>query len=322
MAWVLACIPLALALCAGSAARAADIPAWLYPGRSTSPLAPSVDDAKVVHLKGSELTFTRAQLKDMFSAPDWYPNDHGAMPAIVSHGNPPKVFACGFCHSPTGQGRPENASLAGLPAAYISQQVADFKSGARKSAWHGTFLPTDLMIRVAQNSTQEETDVAAEYFAAQVLLPRVTVIERVMVPKTHMNAFVFVADAGTGREPLAGRILELAPDLARHDMRDDHLRYVAYVPKGSIARGASLARNGVPKVAPACVACHGPELRGIGIAPPIAGRSPSYLLRQLLAFQTGARAGVGAAIMRPNVAKFELDDLVALAAYAASLPSQ
>jgi hypothetical protein len=43
------------------------------------------------------------------------------------------VFACGFCHLPNGLGRPENSSLAGLPASYIVQQVADFKSGARKA---------------------------------------------------------------------------------------------------------------------------------------------------------------------------------------------
>ena len=53
--------------------------------------------------------------------------------------------------------------------------------------------------------------------------------------------------------------------------------------------------------------------------PPIAGRSPSYLLRQLLAFRNGARTGEAAAQMAPSVEKLELDDMIALAAYVGSL---
>ena len=44
------------------------------------------------------------------------------------------MFACGFCHRADGPGGPENANLAGQPAAYIVQQMADFKSGARKTS--------------------------------------------------------------------------------------------------------------------------------------------------------------------------------------------
>jgi hypothetical protein len=44
----------------------------------------------------------------------------------------PEVYACGFCHRVDGLVGPENASLAGLPEAYIVQQMADFKS-VRKS---------------------------------------------------------------------------------------------------------------------------------------------------------------------------------------------
>jgi cytochrome c553 len=151
-------------------------------------------------------------------------------------------------------------------------------------------------------------------------LPRVRVVERALVPATHVEGWVYVADAGTRREPLAGRILELAPDVSRHEMRDDHLRYLAYVPPGSLARGKSLVRTGASSATTGCVSCHGADLLGAGLAPPIAGRSPTYLLRQLLALQTGARAGVGAALMKTVVAGIGLDDMVAAAAYAASLP--
>ena len=39
-------------------------------------------------------------------------------------------------------------------------------------------------------------------------------------------------------------------------------------------------------------------LQGVGLIPPLAGRSPTYLMRQLLAFQTGERAGAAAAAMQ------------------------
>jgi cytochrome c553 len=300
--------------------RADDVvPSWVYPLNPPAVATPTFDSVKPLRLPNSKVSFTQAQLNDLFAAPDWYPDSHGAMPAVVSRGNGPRVFACGYCHSPTGQGRPENASLAGLPADYIIQQVADFKSGVRRSAWHGAYRPSDLMIQVAQNASQEEIEAAARYFASQTLAARVRVIERTQVPVTHVEGWVYVADAGTRREPLAGRILEVAPDVARHEMRDDHLRYVAYVPPGSLARGKLLATTGATGLT-GCVSCHGVDLLGAGLAPPIAGRSPGYLLRQLLALQTGARAGAGAGLMKTVVANMTLDDMVAAAAYAASLP--
>jgi cytochrome c553 len=68
-----------------------------------------------------------------------------------------------------------------------------------------------------------------------------------------------------------------------------------------------------------CANCHGPELTGVGRIPGVAGRSPTYIVRQLDDFQHGARAGSASALMKPIVAKLTLDDMVALAAYAASL---
>jgi cytochrome c553 len=51
---------------------------------------------------------------------------------------------------------------------------------------------------------------------------------------------------------------------------------------------------------------------------PIAGRSPSYAVRQLYEFQTGARNGVAAALIKPVVANLTIADMVALAAYLSS----
>ena len=68
----------------------------------------------------------------------------------------------------------------------------------------------------------------------------------------------------------------------------------------------------------ACTACHGADLRGIGPVPPIAGRTVSYLTRQMWDFKSGARSGPWSPLMKQIVDKLTDDDMLALAAYAAS----
>jgi cytochrome c553 len=240
------------------------------------------------------------------------------MPEIVAQGRGPDVYACGFCHTPGGQGRPENAALAGLPAPYIAQQVLDFKNGSRRSAWPALYRPADRMIHAAMNASEAEVESAATYFAAQKLRTRVRVIERPRVPQAHVVGWVYVADSPRREEPIGVRMLEFAPDAERQQSLDDEMVYIAYVPPGSIDRGRSLAQHGQRNGAAACVSCHGWTLRGTDMAPPIAGRSPTYLLRALLAFKTGARDGAKAATMRAVIAPLELGTLIDAAAFAAS----
>ena len=64
-----------------------------------------------------------------------------------------------------------------------------------------------------------------------------------------------------------------------------------------------------------CTVCHGPDLKGIGDVPGIAGRSPSYIVRQLHDMQQGARK---TDLMKAGVANLSNEDMVALSAYAAS----
>ena len=52
--------------------------------------------------------------------------------------------------------------------------------------------------------------------------------------------------------------------------------------------------------------------------PGIAGRSPSYMVRQLYDMQQGARKGVWTDLMKPVVAKLTNEDMLAIAAYTAS----
>ena len=98
----------------------------------------------------------------------------------------------------------------------------------------------------------------------------------------------------------------------------DSTPFTAFVPVGSIERGRRLAATVGRTKATACVTCHGPSLKGVKEVPPIAGRSPSYIFRQLLAFQTGARNAAASAPMRTVVAGMSLDDMIAVSAYAGS----
>jgi cytochrome c553 len=306
------------------AARAApEVPEWVFPlGAPPTTSAPASEPEVIqpIRLPNSAAQFTRAQLSDRFAAPDWYPASHGPMPEIVARGRAPDLFACGYCHTPGGQGRPENAPLAGLPSEYILQQVMDFKSGARRALLPGVFPPADAMVHEATEVTQSEAEIAARYFAGEKLRPRVIVLERSRVPRTQVVGSVYTPIASGGEEPLGTRLIELARDSAQHENRDEQMRYVAYVPPGSIARGRSLARTGNHGHTIACVTCHGDKLQGMGAIPPLAGRSPSYLLRQLLAFRTGTRTGALTQPMQPVVANLDIGNMIDAVAFAASLP--
>jgi cytochrome c553 len=240
------------------------------------------------------------------------------MPDIVAHGRKPDVYACGYCHLPNGQGRPENSSLAGLPAPYIIHQMTDFRSGARKSS-EPRHLPVANMISRETKATSQETAVAAEYFSKLERKPWIRIVETSAVPKTHVAGWMLVADTPAATEPIGQRIIEMAEDLERTELRDDASGFVAYVPEGSLKRGKWLvATAGDRKMSP-CAKCHGPDLRGSGNVPPIAGRSPSYIVRQLFDMKSGARSGALSLQMRRQVAKLSLDDMIAVAAFVSSL---
>ena len=117
---------------------------------------------------------------------------------------------------------------------------------------------------------------------------------------------------------MASALSRFPRNLEQFERRDGRSRWVAYVPLGSVQRGHELVTSGGGKAVP-CGTCHGPDLKGLGPIPGIAGRSPSYLIRQLYDFRAGVRAGAGSALMKPVVEKLSMDDMISLAAYAASL---
>jgi cytochrome c553 len=291
-------------------------PAWAYPWAPDFKAAP--DDGVPRHVPDSAAAFTVAQERDLFFAPDWHPDDHPPMPDVVAHGRPPEVRACGACHRVEGTGGPENASLAGLPAAYIVQQMADYKSGARKFAGPQR-SPALLMTAIAKAATAEEAQAAAAYFSSLKPKSNIKVVETDTVPATQIARVFYMIASNGGTEPIGDRIVEVPEDAAQFEHRDSRSQFVAYVPKGSIAKGEALARTGGSGTTTPCATCHGPELRGMDAVPGIAGRSPSYLVRQIYDFQQHRREGSAATLMAPVVEKLSHDDMISLAAYVSSL---
>jgi cytochrome c553 len=239
------------------------------------------------------------------------------MPDVVSHGRRPDVRACGYCHLANGFGKPENAPLAGQPAEYIVQQMNDFKN-ARRTGSEPRIVGPALMIAIAKAATDEEVRVAAEYFAAVRRKPWIRVIEAETVPVTRNSGVMYVPVEGGGVEPIGNRILEVAENYAATELRDGGSGFIAYVPIGSVKRGEVLVATGGGRTI-ACGICHGPDMRGLGVVPSIAGRSPSYMGRQLYDFRTGVRHGLSAPLMKGVVANLTDADIVDILAYLSSL---
>jgi cytochrome c553 len=281
------------------------------------PAAP--DDGSQKHLQGSSGAFTLTQIRDAFGPADWYPGDHPAMPPIVANGRRPDVRACSLCHYPNGKGRPENAGVAGLPTAYFLQTMNDFRNGLRKSA-EPRKANTNIMIAIAKGMTDEELTAAAAYFGSMKWTPWIRVVEADRVPRTRSAGGMFLKLEGSDTEPIGNRIIE-TPDDAEHTevLRDSRSPFTAYVPRGSLKKGEALVTSGGGGKTVRCAVCHGADLKGMGPVPGIAGRSPSYIGRQLYDMQQGARKGIWTELMLPVVKSLTTDDLLAIAAYTASL---
>lgn len=291
-------------------------PAWAYPVTPPDFKLPP-DDGSIKRVPNSSSAFSIGQIRDRFFTKDWHPSSHPPMPEIVAHGRKPDVLACGHCHRADGSGGPEDANLAGLPADYIVQQMADFRSGARKSSVPQR-LPVNLMLSVARAISDDEVAKAAAYFSSLKPNKRIEVIETDTVPKTYIAWLIFAASKDGGQEPIDRRIVEVPDDLDQFESYDDRARFTAYVPVGSLAKGEALVTTGGAGKTVQCAICHGPDLRGLGPIPSIAGRSPSYIVRQLYDMKHGQRTGPWSPLMVTVVANLDEEALVSIAAYLAS----
>ena len=302
-------------LCAaneGSIAGA--LSAWAFP--AGPPALETVSDDRVLAAQGSAKTYREKELRDHGLVVDWFPASHGPMPDAVKSAPKGFAYACGYCHLADGEGRPENAALAGLSEDYIERQIADIKSGARKPDAPG-FHAGELMSQAVANLSEADARAAATYYSALSYVSRVKVVETVEAPAAVVQGSVYIFDASGPKAALGDRILEGPENLDGFKVRDPKTTYVAYVPMGSLAHGADISQGVTGK--PACEACHGAGLTGTPMAPPIAGRSPTALYRALYAFRTGARNGDQAQLMTTEVADLSEKDLISIAAYVASL---
>ena len=327
-------------------------PLWAYgftdlakPGDKAQPQAPPTHEPRKNQdldeqmrprkAEGSSASYNLVQIRDLHNVIDWFPSDHPKMTPIIEHGPASQGEigrGCGGCHLPNGRGRPENAPPGGLPAAYFIRQIEDFRHGLRYTA-DPRKPNTNTMIDLAKAMSDAEVKEAAEYFASIKPIDHwIRVVESAMSPKIRYVGNLAQAAKEKGMEPIAGRIIEMSEDEEQNEtLRNPHSGWVAYVPPGSVKKGEDLVVNGGMKIAggkivqgktTACGTCHGLNLTGVVGAdvPPIAGRSPSYLVRQLWDIQQGTRNGAQAQLMKLVVANLTQDDLVSIAAYVASKP--
>jgi cytochrome c553 len=291
-------------------------------------------------LEDSQIELSLAEIRSAANGAsgivDWFPEDHpNPVPDIIKHG--PVALgkdarACGSCHLADGSGRPENASPAGLPAEYIVRQLNDFKNDLRHSS-DPRKANSNTMVMLAKAMTDEEVKQAAEYFSAVTWRPHVKVIETSLVPKTRIQGELFIPTEQERTEPIGERIIEVPTDVeASQTLRSSRGSWIAYVPVGSIKKGKELVTLGGMKIVngqieqgktTACGACHGVDLIGVPPdVPPLVGRSPSYLAREIFDIQQGSRRGSNSNVqlMKMVVEKLRPDDIVNISAYLASRP--
>jgi cytochrome c553 len=286
-------------------------PAWAFPVQAGTLPAEAPGPKSV---PGSTKTYTPQQIDDLLNPPDWFPDEHRPMPAIVQKGRG-GALACGSCHLMSGLGHPESADLTGFTADYFVQQMADFKTGVRRDYAR--------MNGISKEVTEQEAREAAEWFAS---LPRrswVRVVEAAMVPRTFVGqGRMRFLDPKGGTEPLGNRIITLPEDQDRVRLRDPKSGFVAYAPPGSVAKGKALADTGGGGRTVACAICHGEGMKGLANVPRLAGVHPIYLARQIHLFKDGTRSGPDAPLMKRPVSQLTDEDILNLSAYLASLPPQ
>jgi len=322
-------------------------PLWAYgfdrpplPGEKASPQNPPsrslranedpIEQTTPMHLGGSKAAYSRVDVRDGQNVIDWFPEDHPPMPKVIQHGPAAlgeKTRGCASCHLPNGHGRPENAGPAGLPKSYIMRQLQDFRIGRRHSA-DPRKPNTNTMIELAKALSDEELNAAADYFSSIRWTRWIRVVETDLVPKTRIQGNLFLPLEKEKTEPIAGRIIELPEneELAE-TYRSPRSGFIAYVPTGSVKKGQDLVTTGGAKIVgnqfiqgktTPCITCHGPDLMGVADVPPIAGRSPSYMVRQLFDIQQGTRPTQPPQLMKFIVANLTKEDMVAIAAYVSS----
>ncbi len=293
--------------------------AWAYP------VAPP-DTAELDMPSGRYLTpdgkrmLTAAQVDKLTPAEkDWFPQSHPIPPAAVLVPGKDQATPCAECHNVNGQGMVGIPDIAGLPADYLLEQLAAFRSGARTSALPH-HLATEVMISTARAWSQTDLRAAVAYYAS---LPRRTPTRVVVTGSappmlTERFGWTYRDPAGGPTHSLDGSIAESPESVTKLFLGDLSNRQLVYVSHATLTLGRALIRSGGGNGQP-CTTCHGADMRGTTVAPPLAGRDPSYLARQLWDIRSGARFGRNAKLMQGPTRGLTAHDITAVAGYLASL---
>jgi cytochrome c553 len=279
-------------------------------------------------LEGSQESFTMGEVWNFYGPADWYPQDHPPAPDIVAFGREGDgIPACAMCHMHNGQGLMQNGSVIGLSEEYILRQLHEFNAGLRESS-DTNKSNSYAMAAIGRKLTEEDMQTAAAYYSKIKPQKWVEVVESDVVPqfKASTNGLFTKVSDETG--PLGERLIEMPKDAFEATrLRSPRGQWIAYTPVGSLERGKLLVETGSTiengetvfgRTIP-CAACHGGDMRGSFLGPTIAGRSPSYLARQMFDFQSGSRAGEKAVLMIPTLQNLTNNDVIAIVAYISSL---
>ncbi len=101
-----------------------------------------------------------------------------------------------------------------------------------------------FMVRIGKAIGDDDAKAAADYFSSIKPKPWIRVVESDMAPVSHPAGGLMVRTDGGGTEPIGERIIELAEDQDRFELRDSNAGFVAYVPTGSIKKGEALVKTG------------------------------------------------------------------------------
>src|SRR5215469_1434217 len=286
-------------------------------------LVPAIAYAEIPDWAAPETTkaVPAAQLKPIADADQAarnkiFPTVPTSVPVIIRQGKKNDLTGpgvCMGCHTSTGMGQPQSAPLAGLPSAYIVRELNDMVKGDRKTYREDMSLFAKIL-------TPDEMKQIADYYSSLHFTPWIEVKETAMAPKVVVGGRDIIAPApGGGEEAIGSRIIEVSKTSESPYMQPGPA-FTAYVPMGSIARGEQLVTTGGGGVTTRCTGCHNDNLLGKGETPAIAGRSPTYIARELYEFKDGARGGMSANPMKRVVANLSDDDIIAISAYLASRP--
>ena len=243
---------------------------------------------------GSTVSLTVAQTRDAYNPPDWFPDAHPPMPPV------------GGAWPAEGDARVRLLSSRQRPGPARERVARRAAGGVHRSA-DGRLQERRSQERRAEDGAAQRDDpgregghrrrrsrTAAAYFSSFPFKKWIRVVESKDVPKTRIAGSMHVP-TNDGTEPLGRRIIEMPEDLERTEIARCVVADLSPTCRSAASREASRwCKTGGTARRVACGTCHGADLKGLGPVPPLAGRSPSYTVRQL--FDHAARRAKGTVV--------------------------